>query len=106
MLGGGKTRQAVADELGWTKQQVQQYASMQRIDPKAWELVTTTVRDFGGQPLEGAVDGQTTVVVFTERLLRVLPPLLPEQQHELCQTLARGGAWRTPYIPANPKDLP
>jgi hypothetical protein len=89
--GEGKTQQAVADELGWSREKVRNYAALQSIDAKAWEIVGTTVRDFGSaQSASDEPSPGTTVPTFTEGLLRVLPPLLPDQQFELCRLLARG----------------
>lgn len=91
MLGEGKTQQAVADELGWSREKVRNFAALHAIDKKAWGIVGTTVRDFDlAQPDGDVPSAGTNVPNFTEGLLRVLPPLLPEQQHELCRTLARG----------------
>jgi hypothetical protein len=87
--GEGKTQQAVADELGWSRTNVANFARLQDIDPKAWEIVTTAVRD-GLSREPGDVTDGVTAVTFSENLLRVLPPLLPDQQHELCRLLARG----------------
>jgi ParB-like chromosome segregation protein Spo0J len=78
LIGTGQTQQQVADDLGWTKQRLNQFASLQSIDAKAWQIVSTTVRDFGGQPSEEAVDRSSTTVDFSERLLRVLVPLTAE----------------------------
>lgn len=88
--GGGATQQAVADELGWSKQQAHQYANLQKLSEDAWRVVSTTVRETGGQPTSGEVDGKSTAVDFSERLLREIVPLLPAQQLELVQRLARG----------------
>jgi len=88
LLGEKKTQQAVADDLGWTKQRVHQYANLAQIDTKAWQLVSTTVRDFGGQQADAAVDVRSTAVDFTEGLLRVLIPLSAE---------ARGLSWLPAY---------
>ncbi len=90
MLGKGKTQREVAEDLGWSRGQVSQYAMLKDIDDKAWTIVATAVRDSGLLPSDGEVAETATVVAFSERLLRVLPPLLSEQQHELCRMLARG----------------
>jgi hypothetical protein len=44
LLGEDKTQQQVADELGWRRGQVSNYALLQSIDPRAWNIVATTVR--------------------------------------------------------------
>jgi predicted transcriptional regulator len=90
MLGEGKTQQAVADELGWSRGSVSQYAMLQQIDEKAWQVIATMVRDFDVLPENEKVANAATVVAFSERLLRSIIPLLAAQQHELCRLLARG----------------
>jgi DNA methylase len=85
-----KAQQAVADELGWSRGAVSNYAALQEIDEKAWTIIATTVRDFRVPPDSEVVALSATAVAFTERLLRVLPPLAAEQQYELCRLLAKG----------------
>jgi hypothetical protein len=87
LLGGDKTQQAVADELDWSRGQVSQYAMLQQIDAEAWAIVATTVRDVGLLREDGAVADDAPPVAFTENLLRVLPPLLPEQQQAVADDL-------------------
>jgi hypothetical protein len=89
--GEGKTQQAVADELGLSRDKVNLYSRLRQIDEKARQIVATAVRDFGlGQPIDDVASYATTVAPFTEGFLRVLPPLLADQQHELCRPLSRG----------------
>jgi hypothetical protein len=78
LLGEGKTQQEVADELEWSRGQVSQYAMLQQIDEKAWQLVATKVRDSGVLPKDEEVANSATTVAFSERLLRVLVPLTAE----------------------------
>jgi hypothetical protein len=76
LLGTGQTQQAVADELGWSREKVKVYASLQDIDERAWQIVGTTVRDSGVVQENGDVPQSGTTVPFTEGLLRVLVPHL------------------------------
>jgi hypothetical protein len=92
MLTKSKTQQAVADELGWSRDKVAKFATLQEIDEKAWKIVTTIIRD-GMCRQDDDVTTVVTSVTFTETLLRALPPLRADQQHELCRFLARGKRW-------------
>lgn len=86
----GATQQSVADELGWKKQRVQQYASLRNICNSAWSVVTTaTLNSVAINADSGVVDG-TTSVVFTEGLLRSITYLYPDQQIELVEDLVDG----------------
>jgi len=87
---GGSTQQAIADELGWIFQQVSQYALLQKINRDAWGIISTTIQSTSCIPSSDAVDENSTVVEFTERLLRSIIPLTPSQQIELITELANG----------------
>jgi hypothetical protein len=74
----GQTQQAIADELGWSRGQVSNYVLLQKIDPKAWAIIATTVRDSElPRYSDDVATSATGVARFTENLLRVLPPLTP-----------------------------
>ncbi len=66
------------------------YAALQKIHSEAWEIVVTTFNAPGDNSEEGSVTGNVTTVTFTERLLRDILPLSPDQQTELCTELASG----------------
>jgi DNA modification methylase len=106
MLGEGKTQQAVAGELGWSRSDVSNYALLQKIALVAWNIVATTVRENGLPRDQGVVaEIATPVAMFTEGLLRALLPrkwdvlgkkdadaiaLNPRLQIELVKWLAAG----------------
>ena len=85
-----QTQQDVAEELGWKQQRVQQFAALQNVTDDAWQIITTTMREDGKQPEEDEVVEKTTVVVFSERLLRAILPLTPSQQLACVRFLAKG----------------
>ena len=84
----GKTQDATGKVLGWSREKVKNYVSLQNIGHEAWEVDGTCMeksvptRGEGGGPLDG------TDVPFTENLLRSILPLTPEQQIELCLAVA------------------
>jgi hypothetical protein len=69
------TQQEVAGELGWSREGVRNYAALRKICSQRWHVVGTT---FGA------------VVPFSERLLRDIIPLRPQQQMHLVRSLAAG----------------
>lgn len=84
------TQQEIADMLGWSRGQVSQYALLkQRITDAAWNVIATTFDRVGTKTDEevGAPHA-TTVALFSERLLRLILDLTPEQQLELVTELA------------------
>jgi hypothetical protein len=44
LLGEGKTQQAIADELGWTRTQITHYAAVRAIDEQAWNIIYNSAR--------------------------------------------------------------
>jgi hypothetical protein len=62
LLGTGQTQQAVADELGWTRTQIANYAALRAVDERAWNIVVTTVCDFAVSREDGAVTESVTAV--------------------------------------------
>jgi predicted transcriptional regulator len=85
----GATQQAIAEELGWSRSAVADYAALRKIAPEAWSVVAT----FQAGALSRGEDDATSVVAaatFTENLLRAIVPLTAEQQLELVQDLAAG----------------
>jgi hypothetical protein len=102
--GGGATQQAVADELGWSRTQVADYAQLRKIEAQAWSVVATSVNDNLSRPDDVATE-VVALATFSENLLRSLLPrkwdaigrkdedavaLAAEQQLELVTLLAAG----------------
>lgn len=89
-LGDGLTQQALADEIGWTRGAVSNYAALQKIDSDAWKVVATHSQENAMPQADEAVATSATTVAFTEGLLRDIISLQPEQQVDLVRKLARG----------------
>ncbi len=45
---------ALADEVGWSRERVKDYAALKKICPEAWEIVGATLREFSLVPSDGA----------------------------------------------------
>lgn len=85
-----RTQQEVAESEGCSRSSIGRYSALQQIGDEAWsEIVTVTNNELRDQ-LEGAVTRDVTAVTFTfsERLLRNILPLEPDQQSELVERLA------------------
>ncbi len=89
-LADGTTQQAIADELGWSKQKANDYANLKRIVQAAWEVVSATFRTLADVASADAADTKSAAADFTEGLLRCIVALTPAQQLELVQDLAAG----------------
>ncbi|MEO5334166.1 MAG: hypothetical protein H7839_19305 [Magnetococcus sp. YQC-5] len=89
-LEAGQTQQAVADELGWSRGQISQYAMLESISKEAWEIIATTFQKTVAVNVDGVVAENATTVAFTERLLRDITPLNSIQQLELVRGLVSG----------------
>jgi hypothetical protein len=78
---------------------VARFAALQGIDGKAWSIVTTVVRD-GACPENKEGTDSVTAGTFTERLLRVLPPLSAEQRapSSTLRQMTRGSCRSRPKI--------
>ena len=86
----GATQQAIAEEMGWSRSAVADYAALRKIVPEAWGVVATSGRP-EMSPSEGvATDVVATATSFSERLLREILQLTPDQQLDLVQDLAAG----------------
>jgi hypothetical protein len=88
--GGGVTQQQVAQEFGWSRGAVSNYAALRGVDSNAWKVVATALGEVSVPREEGAVARNATPVAFTENLLRSILPLTAAQQLELVRSLARG----------------
>lgn len=92
------TQEQVGKMLGgWSEDRVSQYYLLRKqICEAAWDIIAssfdnpTTFRDDGSSPDETEVGTNPTPVGFTEKLLRSILPLEPEQQLELVQGLING----------------
>ena len=85
----GATQQAIADELGWSRSAIADYAALRKITADAWNVVAT----FQANALSRGEDDATASVApatFTENLLRSIVSLTAAQQLELVQDLAAG----------------
>lgn len=67
------TQQIVADEMGWSRSAVSNYAALSDLDRSAWKVVATTVAN-GATQADGSgnSDDEKVVAGFTEGLLRDL----------------------------------
>lgn len=84
------TQQEVADEMGWSRSKVAQFARMESLGTEVWSVVTSSVR---ASVLPGdclVTDNVTSVTDFNERLLRDIVTLTSSQQRELVTELADG----------------
>lgn len=88
------THEDIARMLGWSHSTVSNYALLAKIDPQAWTVISTTFEPSAIEEQESVVEEISTTVEmpstspFTERVLRCILPLLPEQQRELVGKLA------------------
>lgn len=85
------TQSEVAQMMGWGRDSVKNYASLQKICPEAWGIVGTTFE--GVVPIgdeEVVPTNGTTVPIFSERLLRSILNLTHKQQVELVKSFAFG----------------
>lgn len=94
--GKPRTQVKVAKMLGWSTDSVQDYAALRKIDSQAWGIVTATFeKDPQGEEKSMAVS-ETAMAVFTERLLRNILSLTPEQQLELVNERVKDSKAFTP----------
>ncbi len=84
----GYKQREVAEMLGWGKSQVANYAAMEKICSEAWQIIFTTFVKSGDSDENEAVNSKVHQVTFSERLLRPILDLTPEQQTELVAELA------------------
>ncbi len=88
-LDAGQTQQAVADELGKSRDAIAKFAAMKAISVSAWDVVTTAVRSVTTSGEDG-VTANVTDGTFSENLLRSILALTPAQQLDLVTRLAAG----------------
>ncbi len=82
------TQQQIATMLGWGRTQVANYVALKNICSEAWRMIVTTFEGVVTNNKEDVVTRDVTTVTITERLLRDILPLTPEQQTELVTDLA------------------
>jgi DNA modification methylase len=86
----GATQQVIAEEMGWSREAVRNYAGLAKIDRRAWSVIGTAFQSGAAAQEEDAVPSVGTTVPFTEGLLRNILFLTAAQQLDLVQDLAAG----------------
>jgi DNA modification methylase/ParB-like chromosome segregation protein Spo0J len=83
-------QEEIGHALGWSRQQVSQYALLQNVSQEAWDIIATTFDSEVHKNTNGRVAEIATAVAspFTENLLRNIVTLSAAQQLELCTDLA------------------
>jgi hypothetical protein len=71
----------VADELGWSRSKVRDYANLEAISPVAWELIGARLANLAPMSDDDAAPRFGATAPFTENLLRNLLDLT-EYHHE------------------------
>lgn len=85
----GATQQAIAQEIGWSREAVCNYTSLAKIGPRAWAIIGTTFALGATAPADDVVPSPGTVVpISSERLLSDIVALTPDQQLELAALTA------------------
>jgi len=87
MLEGGLTQQQAANEMGWSREKVKLYGSLNRIDSEVWILIGTVFQNVVPIDQKDTVPTNGTTVPFTENLLRPIICLTPDQQFDLVSEL-------------------
>ena len=64
-LAAGATQQAIADEFGWSREAVRNYAGLAKIDRRAWSVIGTAFQSGAAAQEEDAVPSVGTTVPFT-----------------------------------------
>lgn len=90
MLATGKTQQQVADEIGWSREKVKNYASLEKIAPIAWDLIGTEFQKTVPVSEKYTVPKNGTTVPITENLLRNILSLTEYHQHKIISELVSG----------------
>lgn len=89
-IADGMTQVQIAELLGWSREHVKDYVALQKISPTAWTIIGATINAHADATSDHVAPMTGATAPFTERLLRDILPLTPEQQHELVQKLADG----------------
>lgn len=79
--------------MGWSREAVKNYKALNKIDADAWTVAGTAFGETVPADDDDAVPTNGTTVPktpFTERLLREILDLSPDQQKRLCKWLAKG----------------
>jgi len=87
----GYTQQEIAEKMmGCSRERVKDYAALQKIDTRAWDVIGATCSKVAPDSENGTAPSNGATAPFTEGLLRSILSLTPEQQLELVSSLARG----------------
>jgi hypothetical protein len=90
MLATDKTQQQVADEIGWTRTKVANYAALYSISPKAWQDIVTKFQKALTKTNNDGVTTFVTGVTITENLLRNILSLTEHHQNKIISELVSG----------------
>ena len=94
--------------MGWSREAVKNYKSLNKIDKEAWEIIGTGFKNIVPDDESDDVPESGTGVpksYFSENLLRNILDLDPGQQVELCGYLAHRARWEYPRL-VNPAARP
>jgi hypothetical protein len=69
-LADGQTQQAVADEMGWTRERVRDYAALQKISSETWTVIGATFRKIAPNEADGCAPNFGASAPFTEGRIR------------------------------------
>ena len=90
MLESGKTQQQVADEIGWSREKVKNYASLEKISPVGWKEIGTEFQKTVPINENDSVPKNGTTVPITENLLRNILNLTEHHQNKIISDLVSG----------------
>jgi len=90
LLAEGKTQQVVADEMGWSRGKVSQYAMLETISVEPWRLIATSFHNVVADDGDSSVAKIATTVAITENLLRNILNLTEHHQITIIQDLITG----------------
>ena len=90
LLSTGKTQQVVADEIGWSREKVRNFANLENISPVAWECIGTEFRKAVPNLKDSPVPVFGTAVPITENILRNILPLTEIHQLAIVSELIAG----------------
>jgi site-specific DNA-methyltransferase (adenine-specific) len=79
-INDGVKQQALADELGWSREKIKNFAALNNVCPEAWQIVGTALQNSVPMAEGDDVPKVGTDVPFTENLLRNIIPLSAETQ--------------------------
>lgn len=86
----GMTQQAVADELGWSRTSIANYAQLSNINGIAWKSIVAAVTNSVTVASSSDREESGKAVTFTEFMLRDIIPFHPTQQTDLVNDYIKG----------------